>query len=340
MPKTIGFFGGKFLVVHKGHVHAMIQASTLVDELHVVVVYDEGYEREFYFKNGKMDPIPYHQRVRWWHEITKDLPHVIVHAIEEKQTGCFSDWEIGAEKIKKEIGKPIDVVFSSEPSYTDFFEKLYPDSAHVILDAARNLYPISATEIRVEGAMKHWEMLPDVVRPYFAKSVVVVGTESTGKSTLMRNLANIYNTKYVEEYGRSFYENIGAEIVVEDDFPKIAFSHKYLEEQGRAEANKIFFVDTEAIVTQYFSMLYCGKRLPVLDEVIKLQKYDLWLFTEPDVEWVADGYRVWGEDNVRAKNNAFLKSLLEEYGIEYKIIKGSYNERLNTALDHVAELLV
>lgn len=339
MSKTIGFFGGKFLIVHKGHVHAMIQASTMVDELHIIVVYDEEYERDFYFKNGKMKAIPYHQRLRWWHEITKDMPHIKVHAVEEKQTGSFEDWERGAEGIRKAVGKPIDKVFSSEPEYTKFFNKLYPEAEHIIVDEKREFYSISAQEIREEGAMKHWDMLPDVVKGYFAKSVVIVGTESTGKSTLMRNLANIYNTKYIEEYGRTFYESIGAEIVVEEDFPKIAFSNKYLEEEGRKEANKVFFVDTEAIVTQYYSMLYCGKRLLVLDEIIKLQKYDLWLFAEPDVKWVDDGYRTWGENDVRAKNNKFLKSLLDEFGINYQIIKGNYSERLNTAVSLVEDLL-
>jgi len=38
------------------------------------------------------------------------------------------------------------------------------------------------------------------------KSLAVIGTESSGKSTLVRNLARVYNTSYVEEYGRTYYD--------------------------------------------------------------------------------------------------------------------------------------
>lgn len=335
----VGMYGGKFLVVHKGHVNAMIRASTMVDELHVIVSHDEEYEREFYFKGTSMEPVPFHQRLRWWKEITKDMAHVKVHAVEEKQTGNFADWEIGAKGIKEAVGKPIDTVFSSEHEYGAFFEKLYPGAKHVVIDADRTTYPISATKIREEGAMKHWHMLPQVVKPYFAKSVVVVGTESAGKSTLVRNLANIYNTNYVEEYGRTFYENIGAEITIPQDFPEIAFEHKYHEKEARKIANKIFFVDTEAIVTQYFSIAYLGLRQPVLDEVAKLQQYDLWLLLEPDVKWVDDGTRVFAQDEVRTKNHSILKGLLDEHGIDYVVINGDYQQRLDKTTQLVNELL-
>ena len=42
----VGMFGGKFIPIHAGHVYAMIYASTMVNELHVIVSYDEDYERE------------------------------------------------------------------------------------------------------------------------------------------------------------------------------------------------------------------------------------------------------------------------------------------------------
>lgn len=335
----VGMYGGKFLIVHQGHVSAMIRASTMVEELHVMITHDEEYEKEFYFKGTTMKPIPFHQRLRWWNELTKDLPHVKVHAISEKQTGEFSDWEQGAESIKEAIGKEIDAVFSSEPEYGAHFEKLYPKAEHIILDAERRTYPVSATQIREEGAMKHWGIIPHVVQPYFVRKIVVVGTESAGKSTLVKNLANLYNTSYVEEYGRKFYENIGAEIAVESDFPKIAFEHKYHEEEQAKRANKLLFIDTEANVTQYFSWAYLGYEQPVLDQVADLQDYDLWLFLEPDVKWVDDGMRSFGDQSIREQNNAYLKRLLDKRDIRYHSISGDYNERLEQAIELVDGVL-
>lgn len=337
----VGMFGGKFLPCpHMGHVYAMIRASTMVEDLHVIVSYDEAAEQKLY-AGGKVPHVPYRVRLRWWTQLTKDMPHVHVHAVYEQQTGDFSDWERGAEGIRAAIGKPIDTVFSSEPAYTAIFRRLYPDARHVILDAERAAYPISGTKLRTEGVMKHWHMLPEIVKPYFAKKVVVVGTESCGKSTLVRNLANLYNTTYVEEWGRTYYERLGncEDITLPEDYPEIAFEHKYHEKEQLAKANKVLFIDTEAIVTQYYSMLYLNQRQPVLDEVARLQQYDLWLFLEPDVKWVADGTRSFGDPQTREKHNRLLKGLLQEFGVSFKSISGSYQERLEQAIRYVNELI-
>lgn len=337
--RKIGMYGGKFIPVHMGHVYAMVKASTMVEELHVIVSYDEAYEKEHYYPRSYMAPISYNIRLRWWKQITKDLPHVYVHAIYEPQTGQFSDWVLGAQRIKAVIGKPIDTVFSSEDAYGEYFEKLYPDAEHIMIDSARKAYPISATTIRTEGPLKHWEMLPKAVQPYFVKKVVVVGTESCGKSTLVHNLATLYNTVYVEEWGRTYYERLGTYETLESDFPEIAFEHQYQIKEQLKKANKLLFVDTEALVTQFFSIAYEGKTQPVLHEIAKLQQFDLWLFLEPDVDWVDDGTRVFGAENIRQQNNSILKSLLKEAGIHTVSISGSYEERLAKAMAEVNKLL-
>lgn len=337
--RKIGMYGGKFIPVHMGHVYAMIKASTMVEELHVIVSYDEEYEKEHYYHHSHIEPIPYKIRLRWWKQITKNLPHVHVHAIYEPQTGEFSDWELGAERIMAAVGKPIDTVFSSENAYGEYFEKLYPDAEHVMIDSARSVYPISATKIRTEGPLKHWEMLPKFVQSYFVKKIVVVGTESCGKSTLVKNLATLYNTAHVEEWGRTYYERLGTYETLESDFPEIAFEHQYQIKEQLKKANKLLFIDTEALVTQFFSIAYEGKTQPVLNEIAKLQQFDLWLFLEPDVDWIDDGTRVFGEENVRQTNNDILKSLLEEAGIQTISISGSYQERLEKAMEEVNKLL-
>lgn len=337
--RKIGMYGGKFLPVHMGHVYAMIKASTMVEELHVIVSYDEAYEKEQYYHGSHIAPLPYKLRLRWWKQITKNLAHVHVHAIYEPQTDQFSDWELGAKKIKAVIGKPIDTVFSSEHVYGEYFEKLYPDAEHIIIDSVRKTYPIAASTIRTEGPLKHWEMLPKAVQPYFVKKVVVVGTESCGKSTLVKNLAVLYNTAYVEEWGRTYYERLGTYETLESDFPEIAFEHQYQIKEQLKKANKLLFIDTEALVTQFFSIAYEGKPQPVLNEIAKLQQFDLWLFLEPDVDWIDDGTRVFGEEKVRQTNNRILKSLLEDAGIHAISISGSYEERLEKAIEEVNKLL-
>ncbi len=337
---TVGFIGGKFLPLHLGHVYAIVHASANLDELYVVLSHSEIRDREL-CQNTRMHYIPANIRLRWLSQLTRDMPHVKVIAIEDDQDNDNYNWAEGAQLIKKAIGKPIDYVFSSEKEYNDIFKELYPGSKHKLIDPQRSLVNISATRIRSEGVFKHWEFIPDFVRPYFIKKVVLVGTESCGKSTLTRNLAKIYNTTYVEEYGRTLCEELGGceGIMVKEDYQKIAYGHKMEEFKAIQHANKLVFIDTEAIVTQFYSHLYNDVHQPVLDEMAILQDYDLWLFLEPDVKWVNDGLRVHGEETVRDKNNRHLKSLLEKHNIHYHELSGGYENRLKHAIEMIQTLL-
>ncbi|WP_342430966.1 multifunctional transcriptional regulator/nicotinamide-nucleotide adenylyltransferase/ribosylnicotinamide kinase NadR [Neobacillus sp. FSL H8-0543] len=338
---TVGFIGGKFLPLHLGHVYAIVYASSVVDELYVVLSHSELRDKEL-CDDTKMEYIPPQIRLRWLSQLTKEMPHVKVISIEDDQDNDHYNWEEGAQLIKKGIGKPIDAVFSSECDYKGIFKELYPDSKHVLIDPNRSHVNISATAIRKEGVFRHWKFIPDFVRPYFIKKVVVVGTESCGKSTLTKNLAKIYNTTYVEEYGRMVCEEIGGceGIIQKEDYHKIAFGHKLEEMKAIEKANKVVFIDTEAIVTQFYSNLYNNEHQTILDEIANLQDYDLWLYLEPDVKWVNDGLRAHGEEAVRDKNNQDLKRLLNKHNnIDYKILSGDYEARLRGAIEEIEKLV-
>lgn len=328
MNKTVGMYGGKFLIPHLGHLYSMTMASTIVDELHIIVSYDTVFEQEVLFKDAKVSHVHYKQRVRWWKELTKDMSHVYVHAVEETNNGEFSSWQEGAIKIKRAIGKDITHVFSSEHEYTEYFDILYPTAEHIVVDSKRSRYPISATKIRNEGVFENWDMIPKVVQRYFVKKVVIVGTESTGKSTLVKNLANMYNTNYVEEHGRTFYEELGDYETLYDDFNTIAYRQKYFENEALKDSNKLLFIDTEAIVTKRFLNQYLDSESEVLDAIIKSQKYDLWIFLNEDVEWVDDGTRVFGDDDIRKKGTEDLKRIMYDNDIDFINIHGNYFERM------------
>lgn len=335
----VGFYGGKFLPLHMGHVYSIIQASSMVDELYIVLSHSKKRDQEL-CNNKNMNYISSTVRLRWLHQLTKDMDHVNVLEVEDFYSNDDYNWEEGARDIKAAIGKRIDFVFSSEPGYSEIFEELYPEAVHVVIDADRGAFLISATQIRKEGAYKHWEFIPEIVRPYFVKKVAILGTESCGKSTLTRNLAKIYNTTFVEEYGRKHCELLGGcdGIILEEDYPYIAYKHKVDEYAAIGRANKVVFIDTEAVVTQFYSELYNNAHQPVLNEIAKLQKYDLCLYLEPDVKWVNDGLRIHGDQGVREQNNERLKELLRENNIQYTTLSGTYQEKLTQSIRLVNEL--
>ncbi|MCD6435661.1 MAG: AAA family ATPase, partial [Clostridiales bacterium] len=114
--------------------------------------------------------------------------------------------------------------------------------------------------------------------------------------------------------------------------------HKMSEFMEINYSNKILFIDTEIVVTQYFSELLVGKD-PLLDIIAERDHYDLWIYLEPDIEWITDGYRTYGEEENRKKNNIKLKKMLDDRNIEYHVIGGSYIDRITNAIKLVDEIV-
>lgn len=339
--KQVGVFGGKFLPLHAGHVYAITKAACQVKELYIILTYSKNKDERL-CREGVLPVIPHSVRLQWLRTLTKDMENVRVLAVEGfEESDKEYDWIAGGYDIRAAIGKEIDCIFSSEAEYGPIFDYLYPEAEHILIDEKRVQYPISGTKIREEGVYKHWDMIPEVVKPFFVKKVALVGTESCGKTTVARYLSQIHQTVYVEEYGRLICEELGGsdDIMTEDHFKELAYSHKYFEYQQLKKANKFLFIDSEAVVSQYYSKLYFGHEFDWLEGVVDSQEYDLYLFLEPDIPWVNDGMRSHGDVEVRMANNEMLKQMFRERDIPFVTIGGSYADRFNQANEEVLKLL-
>ncbi len=331
--KTIGFIGGKYLPFHQGHMYTIMAASNQVDLLYVVLSSSKNRDGELCQRDG-IKYIPAERRLSWIGSCLHDLKNIKILHIEDEQWDADYDWEEGARMIKEAIGKPIDKVFSSEPEYSERFNKYYPGSEHVIVDDQRRTVTVSATEVR-RDLYAYWDKLPQAVRADYVKRVALVGTESCGKSTLTSKLAKFYGTVYVPEVGREYCERYTNRLTVEM-FPTIAMEHFLLQQKKAEIADKILFVDTEATITQYYlNMYFRGQVSSLIEEVIKLQDYDLVLYLEPDVEWVNDGLRFAGKQEERDNNNQKLKEMFQRRGIDFVSVGGSYQQRFDRARELV-----
>src|SRR5262249_51813484 len=104
---------------------------------------------------------------------------------------------------------PVQAVFSSEPYGDELAAWL--DATHVCVDAGRSEVPVSASAIRADLA-GCWDHLIEPARAGLAARVVVVGAESTGTTTIARQLARHYRrrggalayTQCVAEAGRDY----------------------------------------------------------------------------------------------------------------------------------------
>ena len=336
----VGMYGGSFDPLHIGHIHDIIRAAAVCEELYVMISWCEG--RESTSKE---------LRYRWILNSTRHLPNVKIIMIEDEavskevyNTDYY--WEKGAQDIKDTIGKTIDAVFCGSDYYgTKRFESLYcPESEVVYFDRAE--VPISSTQIR-DWATEHWDYIPAVCKEYYTKKVLVVGGESTGKSTLVQNLALAYNTNFVAEVGRETCEYAGGEeLMIREDLIENLIRQKDEVRRALKSSNRILFVDTDALTTGFYCNLLLEdeeeKRqlVQLADSIHWTNEWNLVLFLEPEgVDFVQDGTRNEEIKAERRKYSELLKEMFTRNNVKLACIAGDYLERFNRAKDIIEKEL-
>ena len=333
MRYNVGMYGGSFNPLHLGHVDCIIQAANMCRELYIVL--SVGHNRQ---------EIDARVRYRWLYQLTKHIGNVTIIMLEDgaetKEAYTEEYWQGDAEKVKAQVGKPIDIVFcGSDYDENSFWNKCYPESELYIFK--RN--EISSTELR-KAPYKHFDWLPNVVKPYYVKKVLLMGSESTGKSTLTINLANRFNTNYIDEAGRDISERSGTDLLMlSEDFTEILLQHKLNEIKAVENSNKVLFIDTDALVTQFYMSFLddpgIEKNRALSDAIDALNRYDLILFLEPDVEFVQDGDRSEVIRDDRKKYSDRIKELLRSHEKQFVSVSGSYQERYEIAVRAVESML-
>ena len=333
MQYNVGMYGGSFNPLHLGHVDCIIQAANMCRELYIVL--SVGNNR---------GEINYRVRYRWLYQLTKHIGNVkIITLFDDAVTKAdYTEdyWDSDARKVKEQIGKPIDIVFCGDDyDENSFWNKCYPESE--IYFFPRN--DISSTEIR-KNPYKRWDWIPNVAKPFFVKKVLLMGGESTGKSTLTINLANRFNTNYIDEAGRDISERSGTDmLMLSEDFTEILLQHKLNEINAINDSNKVLFIDTDTLVTQFYMSFLndpeIDRNKALSDAIDALNEYDLILFLEPDVAFVQDGDRseVIRDDRETYSNK--IKDLITSHGKEFIVINGTYQERYVKAVEAVERLL-
>lgn len=211
--KKVGVIFGKFYPVHTGHINMIYEAFSKVDEIHVIVCSDTERDLKLFY-DSKMKRMPTVQdRLRWMQQIFKYQKNQIFihHLVEDGIPSYPNGWEAWALQVKnlfKEKHFNPTVVFSSEVQDKAPYEK-YLGLEVSLVDPERQFFNVSATKIR-NNPFHYWKFIPKEVRPFFAKTIAILGGESSGKTVLVNKLATVFNTTSAWEYGREFvFEKLG-----------------------------------------------------------------------------------------------------------------------------------
>lgn len=124
--------------------------------------------------------------------------------------------------------------------------------------------------------------------------IALFGPESTGKTTLAKQLAEYYETQWVPEFARDYLQEKWEQnqhLCTADDMLPIAYGQVSLENEKLSSANKFLFCDTNLMVTKVFSEMYYGFCDPLLHEAALQHEYDLFFLTDIDVPWEKDDIR-------------------------------------------------
>ncbi len=164
--------------------------------------------------------------------------------------------------------------------------------------------------------------------------VVVFGPESTGKTTLSRQLAKHYDTLWVPEFAREYLQrkwDVTAKSCEVEDLLPIAKGQIRMENEYTKKATNILICDTDLLETKVYSEIYYrGFCNPLLEKYALDNSYHLYLLTYIDVPWERDDLR--DRPLEREAIFQYFKSTLEKYKRTFVTLKGDREERLHEAI--------
>lgn len=197
------------------------------------------------------------------------------------------------------------------------------------------------------------------------KKIVIVGPESTGKSTLCQQLAEHFHTIGCPEYAREYLLKHGMDYSYED-LLTIAKGQIQLEDEceervRKSESQKdrktnadstasssglpvfrtsgLLFVDTNMYVMKVWCEFVFEKCHDYIIDQINKRQYDLYLLCNVDLPWIKDELREYPDLETREKLYHIYKEIMVNQSVPWVDISGNYEERLQKAISAVKKIL-
>ena len=351
-----GLVFGRFYPPHEGHHRLVETAAARCDRVTVAVL------------ARPEEKIPLADRVAWMRTVHSGQRTVRIVGDLDRGDYPFDpalvEAAVARATIEDRLPPPaarVDAVFTVEPEGGELHRRL--GAAHVRVDPERMGAPVRSSAVRSD-IVGHWRWLRPPVRAGLAKRVVAIGSESTGTTTVSREIAAALATRggvwattgWVAEYGRAYTEEKLAALAaqaaaagrkpptMEDlrwtdgDFLTIAERQNAEEDAAAAAGSPVLVCDTDAFATGVWYERYLGSRHPGVEAIADRCRHDLYLLTDhAGVPFEQDGLRD-GEHLRPWMTQRFIERM-DETGRPWIALRGSRAERFAQGLAAIDRLV-
>lgn len=358
----IGIVFGSFAPLHQGHLDLIMRAKRENDGGALVI--SCGYHGD------KGEPLmPHAKRYRYVREFFANDDLVAVYSINDTETGVGQDnwpgWLEEFEKIWKTAVEPeLDIsVFPADVRFPDrvwyvgdeeYYNELTRRGEECVLVDRMATNPICATMIR-NNPIKNWDRITFPFRRVFSHNILICGTASEGKTTLVQDLGKYFNAPYSYEYAREYMKESCVSDSELDGADFIAFL------EGQYNLNKklinspanhgLFFADTDSMVTKMYAEYYSMDESCILtpseyeeiaktaDALTKKCRWDKIFLIGPKNIFHDDHERYMAHADLVIRNDLYellCKNIKEAgYWDKVEILDGDFYENFTKVVDYV-----
>ena len=366
--KKVGVVFGSFAPLHQGHLDLIMRAKKENDGGCIVIVC--GYDGD------KGEPLmPHSKRYRYVREFFADDDLVAVYAINDTESmrpQYPNGWDSWMKEFEKIYEKAVEANVSGRDGYFEgtnpervwyvgdlnYYDDLVDRNEAVIWVNRQFPNPISGTMIR-ENPIEYWDKIATPFRRVFSHNILITGTASEGKSTLVTDLGKYFNAPHSWEWPRDYMEESGVSDWELDGADFIAFlegQHNLNKKLINSPANHgVFFADSDSMTTRMYAEMYANdpnfaltqeefeKIAVVADELASKSRWDKIFLVAPHGVFVDDHSRYMGHSEMSERQKLFdiLCEDIKRTGNWDKvtILSGGYYENFMAVVNYVKEIM-
>jgi NadR type nicotinamide-nucleotide adenylyltransferase len=159
--------------------------------------------------------------------------------------------------------------------------------------------------------------------------ISIIGPESTGKTTLARQLSKRFDAPLVKEFARDFLTTLGR-TYTQKDLDDIAIGQHTCEHQTLMSNAPVIVCDTDLQVIRMWSEVKYGSMSPQIAELVNNMPDRLYLLSRPDIRWDPDPLRESPNDREMLFDR-YLHRMIE-LDARYIIVEGYGKDRWRNAV--------